>query len=99
MVGRFFYFRKLISTCVLSIMIALGIQFIGKHFDNTWKTRCRQFSLLFPMAMKATGMPFYHFSNTIKVYNMYYKAQQLCLTFVNNDLVIIVYSKKEESIP
>jgi hypothetical protein len=39
-VGRFFYLRTLISTCTLYTMIALGIQFIVKHFDNDWRTRC-----------------------------------------------------------
>jgi hypothetical protein len=67
------YLRTLISTSALSTMIALGIQLIWRHFDKAWKTRCRSFSLLFPMTMEATGMPFFHSSNTNKVYKVYKK--------------------------
>ncbi len=67
------YLRTLISASTLSTMIALGVQLIGRHFDNAWKTRCRSFSLLFPMTMKAIGMLFFHLSKTIKVYKRYCK--------------------------
>ncbi len=88
----------LISACALSTMITLGIQLIGMHFDNAWKIGCRSFSLLSPMTLKATNMPFYHSSYTIKVYqgNM---EQTLCFAFINNDLVITLHSMEEKGIP
>jgi len=67
------YLRTLILASTLSTMIALGVQLIGRHFDNAWKIGCRSFSLPFPMTMKAIGMPFFHSSNTIKVYKRYCK--------------------------
>jgi hypothetical protein len=70
------YLRTLISVGTLSIMIALGIQLIGRHFDNAWKTGCRSFPLFFPMTMKTTSMPFCHMSNTIKVYKGYYEEHK-----------------------
>jgi hypothetical protein len=67
------YLRTLISIGTLPTMIALGIQLIGRRFDNVWRIGCRSFSLFFPMTMMATSMPFYHSSNTIKVYKGYCK--------------------------
>ncbi len=71
----------LISACALSTMIALGIPLIGRHFHNAWKIGCRSFSLLFPMTLKATSMPFYHLSNTIKVYQGHCKEHVTNIMF------------------
>jgi len=53
------------------------------------------------MTMKATGMPFCHSLNTIKVYKRIAKnmEQILCFAFINNDLVTTLHPMEEESIP
>jgi hypothetical protein len=65
--------NTLISMWALSTRITLNIQFLGICFDSAQRTRSRSFSWLLPMIMNATGIPFCHSSNTIKVYKGYCK--------------------------
>jgi hypothetical protein len=66
-----YHTSKLILACAFSIMIGLGIQPLGIHFDNALNTRSKSHSQVFPIIMNAIGIPFCHSSNTITMYKVY----------------------------
>ncbi len=73
--------NTLISTWALSTRITLSIQLLGIRFDNSWRTRSRSLSQLFPMTMNATNIPFFHSSNTIRVYKGYCKEHNTNISY------------------
>jgi hypothetical protein len=76
--------NTLILAWALSTRITLGIQLLGICFDSAQRTGSRSLSWLLSMTMNATNIPFFHSTNTIRVYKGYCKEHN---TNINDNVV------------